>query len=74
MKTRVRITTRSSWEALELGFAQLVDLAGSVVAYKYKTYRHPERRDAEAIASDWRRVGMDICAASQKADKNGLAN
>lgn len=70
MKIRVRITRKSPLEALERGFAQLADLTGTVVAYTH--HRHPERRDAEAIASDWRHVGIDIRAASRKADKCGL--
>jgi hypothetical protein len=71
MKARVRITRKSPLKALELGFAQLADLTGTVVTHTQ--CRHPERRDAEAIASDWRHVGKDIYAASRKADRCGLA-
>jgi hypothetical protein len=71
MKSRMRITRKSPLEALELGFAQLADLTGTIVTYSQ--CRHPERLDAEAIASDWRHVGRDIYAASRKADKAGFA-
>ena len=71
MKIRMRITRKSTLEALELGFAQLADLTGTVVTLK--KCRHPERRDAQAIASDWRHAGVDIYAALRKADKRDLA-
>jgi hypothetical protein len=67
----MRITRKSPLEALELGFAQLADLTGTVVTSSQ--CRHPERLDAEAIASDWRNVGRDIYAASHKADKRDFA-
>lgn len=73
MKTRMRITRTSPVEALELGFARLADLTGSLVTYS--NVGHPEQRDAiaiardsAAIASDWNRVGDAIRAASRKAD------
>jgi len=74
MKIHTRIKRRSSFSALELGLARLLDFSGSLTTYTYD--RHPSRSDAAAIASDWMHVGGDIRVACKKEDQliasNGL--
>lgn len=72
MKTRLRITRTSPFEALEMGFARLADITGSALVSP-TVDDNPGQSDAAAIASDWLHVGSDLRKACRKADKQGLA-